>query len=79
MVAASIQLLASAAHGLRASPDRITASSQGGLMGAMDATPQEYVSKITADWARRVIENRWDRLAHRLVAREENVNVPSTR
>jgi len=38
MVAASIHVFASAAHGAPTSPDRITASSQGGLMDAMDAT-----------------------------------------
>jgi hypothetical protein len=37
MVAASIQPLASALHGTSTSTDRITASSQGGLMEAMDA------------------------------------------
>ncbi len=38
MVATSIQVLASAAHGTPALVDRITDSSQGVLMKAMDAT-----------------------------------------
>jgi hypothetical protein len=46
MVAASIQNLASARHGAAAPPDRNTASSQGVLMEANDATQPHKVPKI---------------------------------
>jgi len=42
MVAASIQLFASVLHGTLAQPDRMTASSQGVLISAMDAVQHPF-------------------------------------